>query len=91
MQKRRGRVGGFVAMSALVTSGWSCLSSGKTMLVKPALCIRYEHKVKQRRELKEEGRRSANGLFGSRKDQLDRHGREDEEGGLTLGSGLQWS
>jgi hypothetical protein len=61
------------------------------MLFKPALCIHYEHNVRQHWELKEEGRRSANGLLGSRKDQLNRHSREDEEGDLTLGGSLQWS
>ncbi len=88
----KGKGGGpVVATSAIVTSGWSCLSCGKITPFKPASCIRYGHDVRQRRELKEEGRRSAIGSLGSRKDQLDRHGREDEEGGLTLGSGLQWS
>jgi minichromosome maintenance protein 10 len=81
-----------VAKNAIVTSGWSCRSCKKTTPFKPASCIRAGHDVRQRRELKEEGRRSANGSsLGSRKDRLDRHGRDDEEGGLTLGSGLEWS
>ena len=81
-----------VAKNAIVTSGWSCRSCKKTTPFKPASCIRAGHDVRQRRELKEEGRRSANSSsLGSRKDRLDRHGRDDEEGGLTLGSGLEWS
>jgi hypothetical protein len=48
--------------------------------------------VQQHRGLKEERRRSANGSsLGLQKDRLDRHGRDDKEGGLTLGSGLEWS
>jgi len=81
-----------VTTSAIVTSGWSCRSCKKTTPFKPASCMRAGHDVRQRRELKEEGRRSANGSsLGSRKDRLDRHGRDDVEGGLTLGSGLEWS
>jgi minichromosome maintenance protein 10 len=74
--------------TAIVTSGWSCLACKRTTQFKPASCIRAGHDVRQRRELR--GGASA-GSVGSRKDRLDRHGKDDEQGGLTLGSGLEWS
>ena len=80
-----------VVATAIVTSGWSCRSCKKTTPFKPASCIRAGHDVRQRRELKEDRRSANSSSLGLRKDRLDRHGRDDEEGGLTLGSGLEWS
>lgn len=49
-------------------------------------CIHARHDVKQKREIKGEAK-----SLSSKKDRLDRHGKDEEEGGLTLGSGLEWS
>mmetsp|Transcript_24826 Transcript_24826/g.51953 ORF Transcript_24826/g.51953 Transcript_24826/m.51953 type:complete len:832 (-) Transcript_24826:141-2636(-) len=71
---------------AIVTSGWTCRTCRKTTPFKPVSCIRSRHDVRQRRELK-----GGVGSLGSRKERLDRHGRDSMEGGLTLGSGVEWS
>lgn len=70
---------------AIATSGWACRTCGRTTPYKPASCVRARHDVRQRREI----RGTAKGS-GTRKERLDRHGRDAEEGGLTLGSGLEW-
>ena len=49
-------------------------------------CIHARHDVRQKREIKGEAK-----SLTSKKDRLDRHGKDEEEGGLTLGSGLEWS
>ena len=46
-------------------------------------CIHARHDVRQNREI--------SSLSSSKKDRLDRYGKDEEEGGLTLGSGLEWS
>lgn len=71
---------------AIVTTGWSCRTCKKTTPYKPVSCIHAKHDVRQKRELKG-GAKS----LGSRKERLDRHGKDEETGGLTLGSGLDWS
>ncbi|KAL7535032.1 hypothetical protein ACHAWF_005031 [Thalassiosira exigua] len=71
---------------SLVTSGWACRTCKKKTPYKPVSCIRSRHDVRQRREI-----RSAAVPAGTRKERLDRHGRDAEEGGLMLGSGLEWS
>ena len=45
-------------------------------------CIHARHDVKQKREISS---------LSSKDDRLDRHRKDEEEGGLTLGSGLEWS
>ncbi len=71
---------------AISTTGWACRTCQKATPFKPMSCIRARHDVRQKRELKE-GAKS----LGSRKDRLDRHGRDQDQGGLTLGSGIEWS
>ena len=45
-------------------------------------CIHARHDVRQNRDIAKS--------LSSKKDRLDRHGKDEEEG-LTLGSGLEWS
>ena len=70
---------------AIVTAGWTCRTCQKVTQYKPTSCLRVNHDVRQRRELKDERvtKKSVTGLS-SRKDQLMNEG-------LTLGSGLEWS
>jgi len=70
---------------AIVTAGWTCRTCQKVTQYKPTSCLRVDHDVRQRRELKDERgtKKSVTGLS-SRKDQLMNEG-------LTLGSGLEWS
>lgn len=68
---------------AIVTAGWTCMTCQKVTQYKPTSCLRVKHDVRQRRELKDERKKSIRGLS-SRKDQLINEG-------LTLGSGLEWS
>ncbi|KAL7451677.1 hypothetical protein ACHAWC_003500 [Mediolabrus comicus] len=70
----------------IVTAGWICKTCKKKTPMKPVVCIRAKHDVQQQRELS--NRKST---IGSTKERLQRHGKEAEEGGLTLGSGLEWS
>jgi len=70
----------------IVTAGWICRSCKKKTSFKPVGCIRARHDVQQQRELK--NRVSS---VGSTKERLQRHGKDSDEGGLTLGSGLEWS
>lgn len=70
----------------IVTAGWICKTCKKKTPMKPVVCIRSRHDVQQQRELS--NRKST---IGSTKERLQRHGKEAEEGGLTLGSGLEWS
>lgn len=70
---------------AIATSGWTCQTCKKTTPYKPQSCIRAKHDVRQRREIR--GRET----LSSRKDRLDSHGKDEDIGGLTLGSGLEWS
>jgi minichromosome maintenance protein 10 len=70
----------------IVTAGWICKTCKKKTPMKPVVCIRSRHDVHQQRELS--NRKST---IGSTKERLQRHGKEAEEGGLTLGSGLEWS
>ena len=71
---------------SIVTSGWVCRTCKKKTPFKPVSCIRTKHDVRQQREIKA-GVKS----LGTRKERNDRHGKDAEEGGLTLGSGLEWS
>ena len=48
-------------------------------------CIHARHDVRQKRDIKGEAK-----SLSSKKDRLDRYGKDEEEG-LTLGSGLEWS
>jgi len=70
----------------IVTAGWICRSCKKKTPFKPVSCIRAKHDVQQQRELK--NRISSDG---STKERLQRHGMDSDDGGLTLGSGLEWS
>lgn len=70
----------------IVTTGWVCRSCKKKTPYKPVGCIRARHDVQQQRELK--NRLSS---LGSTNERLQRHGKDSDEGGLTLGSGLEWS
>jgi hypothetical protein len=71
---------------AIVTAGWSCRTCQKVTSYKPSACLRVNHDVQQRRELKDERgtKKSATTGLSSRKDQLINEG-------LILGSGLEWS
>ena len=71
----------------IATSGWACRTCGKMTSFKPVSCIHAGHDVRQRRELRGGSSKS----LGSRKNRLEMHGKEEEYGGLTLGSGLEWS
>lgn len=70
----------------IVTAGWICRSCKKRTPYKPVGCIRAKHDVQQQRELV--NRMSS---VGSTKERLQRHGKDSDDGGLTLGSGLEWS
>eukprot|EP00985_Skeletonema_marinoi_P005592 scaffold2430_cov163-Skeletonema_marinoi.AAC.4 len=70
----------------IVTAGWICRSCKKKTPFKPVGCIRAKHDVHQQRELKN---RVAS--VGSTNERLQRHGKDSDEGGLTLGSGIEWS
>lgn len=69
--------------AGIVTVGWICRTCKKQTKMKPVSCVRMRHDVKQKRELKER--------VGSSKERLERHEKNSGEGGLTLGSGLEWS
>ena len=71
---------------AIVASGWTCRTCQKVTQYKPSACLRVNHDVQQRRELKDERgtKKSATTGLSSRKDQLINEG-------LILGSGLEWS
>lgn len=72
--------------AGIVTAGWICRSCKKKTPFKPVGCIRARHDVQQQRELK--NRISS---VGSTKERLERHGKDSDEGGMTLGSGVEWS
>ncbi|KAL9180594.1 hypothetical protein ACHAXT_011047 [Thalassiosira profunda] len=74
------------AAPAIVTTGWACRTCKNKTLYKPTSCIHARHDVRQVRELKGGPKGT-----GTRKERLDRHGKDADEGGLTLGSGLEWS
>jgi hypothetical protein len=71
---------------AIVTAGWTCRTCQKVTPYKPLACLRVNHDVQQRRELKDERgtKKSAVTGLSSRKDQLINEG-------LILGSGREWS
>ena len=71
---------------AIVTTLWVCSTCRSKTPREPHGCIRKGHDVRQRRQLKEKKVE-----VGTRKERMERHGKEDAEGGLTLGSGLEWS
>jgi len=71
---------------SITTTGWACRTCQKSTPYKPVSCIRARHDVRQKRELKA-GAKS----LGSRGERLGRHDKDPEQGGLTLGSGLEWS
>jgi len=70
---------------AIRTTGWACRTCKKTTPFKPVACIKSRHDVRQKREIKGQE------TLSKRKDRLDRHGKDDKEGGLTLGSGVEWT
>jgi len=70
---------------AIKTIGWVCRTCRKTTPFKPVACIKSRHDVRQKREIKGQE------TLSKRKDRLDRHGKDDKEGGLTLGSGVEWT
>ena len=74
------------ATASIVTTGWACRTCKKKTPYKPISCIHAKHDVRQVRELKEGAK-----PLGTRKERLQRHEKDAEEGGLTLGSGLEWS
>ena len=68
----------------MITVQWICFTCGKRMTrYKPNVCIRSNHKVKQKRELKqkESVAETRSGLAA----------KSVGDGGLTVGSGLEWS
>lgn len=71
---------------SIVTTGWTCRTCQKKTTFKPASCIAARHDVRQQRELKNDKRAP-----GTRKERLDRHDRDSADGGLKLGSGIEWS
>ena len=72
------------SLKGIVTAGWICKTCKKKTQYKPVICIRARHDVQQQRELK-----NRLSTVGSTKERLQ--GKDSEEGGLTLGSGLEWS
>ncbi|KAL7517413.1 hypothetical protein ACHAWX_002340 [Stephanocyclus meneghinianus] len=72
--------------ASIVTTGWVCKTCKRKSSTEPRRCVHAGHDVRQRRELKE---RKAE--IGSRNYRMERHAKEDTDGGLTLGSGLEWS
>ncbi len=74
-------------ISSIVTTGWACRNCKKTTPFKPLSCIHARHDVRQCRELNGDSSKS----LGSHKNRLDMHGKDEVNGGLTLGSGLEWS
>lgn len=73
-------------VGSIVTTRWACRSCNKTTPFKPVSCIHARHDVRQCREIK-----GGSATLGSQKNRLDMHGKEETHGGLTLGSGLEWS
>mmetsp|Transcript_24616 Transcript_24616/g.51276 ORF Transcript_24616/g.51276 Transcript_24616/m.51276 type:complete len:840 (+) Transcript_24616:214-2733(+) len=69
--------------ASIITIAWVCRTCKKQTKMKPVSCVRMRHDVKQKRELE--------GRVGSTRERLERHGKNSDEGGLTLGSGLEWS
>jgi hypothetical protein len=84
MEKKKAGVS--ASKSASIITSWECRSCRTKTTLEPKMCIRAGHVVRHQRELKEKKSTS-----GSRKDRMERHGKEDTDGGLTLGSGLEWS
>jgi hypothetical protein len=72
--------------ASIVTTGWVCKTCKAKSPIEPRRCVHAGHDVRQQRELKD--RKSE---IGSRNYRMERHGKEDTDGGLTLGSGLEWS
>ena len=70
---------------AIRTTGWACRTCKKTTPFKPVACIKARHDVRQKREIKGQE------TLSKRKDRLDRHGKDEKEGGLALGSGVEWT
>jgi hypothetical protein len=75
-----------IKAAGIVTAGWICRTCKKKTTFKPVGCFRVRHDVQQQRELK-----NRNTSLGSTKERLQRHGQDSAVGGLTLGSGLEWS
>ena len=71
---------------SIVTTGWICRTCRKKTSFKPASCIAARHDVRQQRQLKNDKRAP-----GTRKERLDRHDKDSADGGLKLGSGIEWS
>ena len=84
--KRKERKEKNSAKASIVTTGWVCKTCKSKTAFEPTRCVRSHHDVKQIRELKEK-----KVSMGTCKDRMERHGKEDTDGGLTLGSGLEWS
>ena len=84
--KRKERKEKNSAKASIVTTGWVCKTCKSKTAFEPTRCVRSHHDVRQIRELKEK-----KVSVGTRKDRMERHGKEDTDGGLTLGSGLEWS
>lgn len=69
--------------SAIIVSEFKCVTCNKITQFKPIQCIRQNHKVKRKREIKKRDN--------SRQKRIDLKSRSVEDGGLVLGSGLEWS
>ncbi|KAL7464604.1 hypothetical protein ACHAXS_004941 [Conticribra weissflogii] len=69
--------------ACIITTGWVCRTCKKQTKVKPISCVRMRHDVRQKRELK--------GRVESSRERMEQHRKNSDEGGLTLGSGLEWS
>jgi hypothetical protein len=72
--------------SKITTTGYICKTCNSKTAMEPKGCIRVRHDVRQVRELKDKKTE-----VGTRKERMERHGKEELEGGLTLGSGVEWS
>ena len=71
---------------SIVTTGWTCRTCQRKTTFKPASCVAARHDVRQQRGLRNDGKAP-----GTRKERLDRHDRDSSDGGLKLGSGIEWS
>lgn len=69
--------------TAIIVSEYKCLTCKKITQVKPMRCINANHKVKRKREIKKKDSVT--------QQRLNLKTRSADDGGITLGAGLEWS
>eukprot|EP00557_Chaetoceros_sp_GSL56_P011112 CAMPEP_0176480900 /NCGR_PEP_ID=MMETSP0200_2-20121128/2527_1 /TAXON_ID=947934 /ORGANISM="Chaetoceros sp., Strain GSL56" /LENGTH=720 /DNA_ID=CAMNT_0017877057 /DNA_START=214 /DNA_END=2376 /DNA_ORIENTATION=+ len=82
-RKTKPHTGANASGSAIIILGYKCLTCNKITTQRPSHCITMRHKVKQVRDIKKHERASEK--------RLKLKSRSPEDGGMILGSGLEWS